>query len=72
MADILQFVRPSASLDPETLKVLGAAYDKAVASLQGNRTTSAVCEVIAGRLIEAGTHGERDPVALHKLALRGI
>jgi hypothetical protein len=71
MAQILYFVRPNKSLDPETLEILGAAYDKAVASLQDGMS-DAVCEEIAGRLIEAGAHGERDPDALHELALRGI
>jgi hypothetical protein len=56
------------TLDPETLKMLGAVYDLAVASLHDSRQRS----LIAERIMMSAMKGERD---LHRLcgeALRGI
>ena len=70
MAKILKFVRPTESLDPEVLRLLGAAYDQAILTAP-NRPES-VYSLMASRLIEAGTYGERNPDALHEIALRGL
>lgn len=73
MAQILKFIRPQEhSFDPETLLVLGAAYDQAVASLHDKGQPDAVCEIIAGRIVASAMKGERDPQRLSQLALRGI
>jgi hypothetical protein len=70
MAKILQFVRPTESLDPEVLKLLGAAYDQAILTAP-NRPES-VYSLMASRLIQAGTYGERNPDTLNEIAMRGI
>lgn len=72
MADILQFVRPGQALDPVALTILAAAYDRAIETLQNGHTPNIVREIIAGRIIDAGIRGVRDPDALHKLALSGM
>jgi hypothetical protein len=70
VAKILQFVRPTESLDPELLKILGAAYDQAILTAPNRPET--VYSLMASRLIEAGTFGERNPTALQEIALRGV
>jgi len=77
MAEILQYVRPEyarpgQSLGPETLIILGAAYDRAIAALHSGTMSESVCEGVASRIIDAGIRGERDPDMLHELALRGV
>jgi hypothetical protein len=70
VAKILKFVRPTESLDPEMLKLLGAAYDQAILTAP-NRPHS-VYSLMATRLIHAGTYGERNPDALNEIALHGL
>jgi hypothetical protein len=75
MGQLLQFIRadhPSDVLDPDTLEILGTAYDHAVDSLRADNVFASVCEVIASRIIDAGTNGERDLATLQKLALPGL
>jgi hypothetical protein len=69
MAEILQFIRPDNSYDPETLEALGKAYDRALASLHDAGQPHVVREVIAKRIIEAARKGERDPAKLCAVAL---
>jgi hypothetical protein len=61
MARILKFIRPDSSFDPETLPVLGAAYDLAVADLHDTGQPDSVCEIIAGRIVASAMTGEREP-----------
>jgi len=70
MAQILRLIRPETFFDPEALKALGAAYDLAVASLHETGQTG--CEIIAGRIVASAMKGERDPLKLSEIALRGI
>jgi hypothetical protein len=75
MGQILQFIRaghPSDALDPDTLEILGAAYDQAIEMLQASDVSASVREVIASRIIDAATSGERDATALQKIALHGL
>jgi hypothetical protein len=72
VVQILKFIRPGNSFDPETLKILGAAYDLAVVSLQDSGQPDVLHEIMAGRIIAAAAKGERDIAALSGLALRGI
>jgi hypothetical protein len=71
MAQVLQFARPPGALDPEALRILGAAYDLAVARLRDGASHD-VCTVMASRIIAAGIGGERDFKTLCALALRGF
>jgi hypothetical protein len=75
MGQILQFIRaghPSDALDPDILEILGAAYDQALEMLPASDVSASVREVIASRIIEAATNGERSLDALQKLALHGL
>jgi hypothetical protein len=72
MAQILKFIRSETSFDPETLQMLGAAYDLAIASLHDRGQLESVCELIAERIIAAAARGERSPERLSETALRGI
>jgi hypothetical protein len=55
---------PPMVLDPETLAVLSAAYDKA-----RDGQPAAVCETIATHILELAAEGERDPDRLCQEAL---
>ena len=70
MAQIVQLLRRTEAFDPDVLKLLGTAYDQAILTAP-NRAES-VYSLMASRLIEAGTYGERNPDALHEIALRGV
>lgn len=73
MTQILPFVGPDDSLDPEALKAFDIAYDLAISNLRNEGGVPRVVrEVVAARIIKAGRNGERDPDRLFKLALRGI
>jgi 2C-methyl-D-erythritol 2,4-cyclodiphosphate synthase len=72
MAEILKFIRPTDSFDPETLAILGTVYDRAVASLNGHSQSDAVRSTVADRIMTAASRGERDVDLLYKAALRGI
>jgi hypothetical protein len=72
MAEILQFIRPDSSFDPETLTILAAAYDKAVAGLDDGGQPKIMHEVIAKRIIALAMKGERDPERLCKSALAAL
>ena len=61
-----------ASFDPETVKVLCDAYDKARASLRDGGQPHIVNEVIASRIIAMAKQGERDPDRLCAKALIGL
>jgi hypothetical protein len=69
MAQIVQFIRPPDSFDPEALSALGKAYDMAVAALHDIGQPQLVREVLAKRIIKAAQRGERDPAALCAIAL---
>lgn len=69
MAEILHFVRPGTSFDPETISLLAAAYDKATAELHERKPAR---EVVAKRIIALAINGERDPDRLYKSALLAL
>jgi hypothetical protein len=71
MGDIVQFFR-DASFDPETVKVLCDAYDKASRSLHDNGQPDIVKEVIARRIISLAKKGERNPDRLCAGALAAL
>ena len=71
MARILEFIRLQNAFDSETLVLLGAAYEKALRRARRGQP-EIVREVIAKRIIEMATKGERDPERLCNGALKGI
>ena len=51
--------------DDDTTLAMGAAFDRACSSLGRSARHDSARELIAKRIIEAATKGERDPVRLH-------
>jgi hypothetical protein len=60
------------AFDPETLKMLCDAFDRASASLHDDGRPDVVNEVIAARIVALAENGERDPVMLADGALVGL
>jgi hypothetical protein len=58
----------NASFSPEVISVMEAALDAAIASLP-EPVSSTHVQVIAEAILRAAHSGERDPVALQRLAL---
>jgi hypothetical protein len=65
---IRSFVTPGL-FDPETLAVLDEAFDAAVEALDDMGQSKMVLKILAQRIIDAASRGERDPVRLVKAAL---
>ena len=62
----------STVFDPETVKLLSDAYDKACKSLHDTGQPDIVNEVIAERIISLAKQGERNPDRLCKGALTAL
>jgi hypothetical protein len=61
----------SAAFDPETVAVMGRAYETARREV-GENQPATVLEMIATRIIGAARDGERDEAVLTAVALRGL
>ena len=72
MAHISEFIGQDDAFDPETVSLLGAAYDSAISKLNGQAASDAVREVVARRIIARASIGERDPDRLREVALAAI
>jgi hypothetical protein len=60
------------SFDPETIEVMGKAYDKAKRRLHDTGQPALVQEVIARRIIDIAATGERDPDQIARRALEAL
>jgi hypothetical protein len=60
------------SFDPEATRLLGQAYDLACSELHDDGQPAVVKEIIAKRIIELASDGERDPIKLSKVALTSL
>jgi len=58
--------------DDEATRLMGIAFDRACTSLPQYRGHFAVREIIAKRIVEAAKNGERNPIRLHRLALKSF
>jgi len=67
-----RFSRHIDTFDPETLDILGRAYDLAIANMHDKGQPEAVRDLIADRVMQSARKGERDIHALCRAALRGI
>lgn len=67
---IHQLIQDSA-FDPETIAIMGRAYETARARL-GPDQPRPVLETVAKRILEAARRGERDHDKLTAVALRGL
>jgi hypothetical protein len=71
MASIIPFI-PHGVFDESATRAMGEAFDAACAELQDSNLSELVREIIAGRIIEAARHGERDPMRLCSIAIAAI
>jgi hypothetical protein len=71
MSNILKFIRPQTTFDPDTLTILGDVYDRACARFCRCQSNPA-CDEMANRIFAAAMNGERDPDLLWQNAVRGI
>lgn len=60
------------SFDPQTLVVLEAAFDEAWLTLKSIGNTTVRPDELARSMLRLAMEGERDPVALHDGALKGL
>lgn len=72
MAHISEFIVQDDAFDPETVSLLGTAYDSAISKLDGQAASEAVREVVARCIIASASMGERDPDRLREAALAAI
>ncbi|HXW40781.1 MAG TPA: hypothetical protein VEK75_06235 [Xanthobacteraceae bacterium] len=60
------------SFDPSTLVILEAAFDEAWLTLKAVGNTTVKPDELARSILRLAMEGERDPVALHDGALKGL
>jgi hypothetical protein len=69
MGQVLQFLRHDRAFDCQTTTLLAAAYEKAVAGIEGRDNARILREIAARRIIASASRGERDPDRLCDAAL---
>jgi hypothetical protein len=62
----------NSSFDPQTLVLLEAAFDEAWLTLKAIGNTTVKPDELARCVLRLAAEGERDPVALHDGALKGL
>jgi hypothetical protein len=60
------------SFDPETIKVMSSAFDKACLELGLVDRTDPLTELLARKIIEAAQTGERDPHRIQQRAMDNL
>ena len=60
------------AFDPDTIKLMGEAFDKARRSLHDTGQPFLVNEILAKRIIALASAGERDPIKLCEDALKAL
>ena len=68
MPTIFHYIKQLAAFDPETLSIMGAAYENALRTLPASPPKN-VREEIATRIIDSARAGERDPDKLYQIAI---
>jgi hypothetical protein len=58
--------------DPETIRVMGVAFEMVRAALRLNDRNDVAVEIIAKRIIDLAKEGERNPDLLCERALRDL
>jgi hypothetical protein len=71
-ADILPFIIEGHSFDETATQAMGEAYDKARGRLHDKGQPAIVQEIIAKRIIDLATAGERDSDELARRALLAL
>jgi hypothetical protein len=73
MGQIIKFIPPDTTFDQDTTAMLGAVFDKTIASLHdGGQQPEIVREAIAKRIIAFAAKGERDPDHLCEAVLAAL
>jgi hypothetical protein len=68
VASILPFIKKSGIVfDDDAISIVGEAFDAACKELHDKGQPTIVYEVIAKRIIDAASNGERDPVQLRNV-----
>jgi hypothetical protein len=68
---IVHYIKQPAAFEPETLAVMGAAYDSALKAFPTSPPKH-VREIIATRIIDGARAGESDPGKLCQMALSAL
>lgn len=71
MGKVVELFRET-SFDPDTLRIVGAAFNCAKAALHDRGQPEIVDEVIAKRIIAMAVDGERDVLVLAEIALEAL
>ena len=71
MGKVVELFRET-SFDPDTLRIMGAAFECAQAALDDRGQPEIVYEVIAKRIIAMASDGERDVLVLAERALEAL
>jgi hypothetical protein len=69
MASILPFIPAGVDFDPETLAIIGAAFDKARAKFDRREHADVTIDVVARQIITLATGGEHNADRLCERAL---
>ena len=64
MAEIARFIPADSNFDPEVIRILRAAYDRATAELHDHGHARVVREIVGKRIVALAARGERDPERL--------
>ncbi len=73
MGSILPFIEKAGTVfDDHATEVMREAFDAACKELHDKGQPTIVYEVIAKRIIDAAKNGERDPVQLRNVGLKGL
>jgi hypothetical protein len=70
-ASIIPFLQDR-SFDPEHIKIMGAAYDRASRALRDRGQPDIVMEILAKRVIAVAETGLRDPEQISKRVLEAF
>ena len=60
------------AFDPETLRAMGVAFDRACAALRSFGRAGTVQEIIAQEIVDRAKEGERDPGRLCEQSLMAL
>ena len=69
MAEIARFIPANSGFDPDVIRILRAAYDRATSELHDGGHARVVREIIGKRIVALAAKGERDPARLCNSAL---
>jgi hypothetical protein len=60
------------AFDPDAIRILARAYEDACAALRLDDRTDPLTQIVAKKIIEHATRGERDPIRLREMALKDL